>query len=379
MKYMGSKRWQLENGLGTQLRKVARPDDRFVDLFAGSGAVSWFAAETLGLPVTAVDLQQYAVTTTAAVVERDRPVRVERLVEAWLKPASAVIERDGEVAYSRQELARPLSATKVTRLRRAASRSPHVFTRSYGGFYFSIEQARAIDELRSTIPKRRPDATVCLAALIMAASRCSASPGHTAQPFRPTKQALPHIESIWKRCLLEEVRESLKRLAARHAVKRGAAQQGDANDVATKLRGGELVFVDPPYSAAQYSRFYHVLEAIAIGGYESVEGAGRSPSLEQRASSEFSRVTSARAALTELLGTLAEHSCRVVATFPQYTASNGLSGEEITTIARELFAVDVYSTSNRFSTLGGNGDGRAARQQVQELVITMFPKKVRSR
>ena len=73
VKYMGSKRWQLQNGLGTQLRRVAKPGDRFVDLFSGSGAVSWFAAESLGLAVSAVDLQEYAVLTTAAVIERTKP------------------------------------------------------------------------------------------------------------------------------------------------------------------------------------------------------------------------------------------------------------------------------------------------------------------
>ena len=63
----------------------------------------------------------------------------------------------------------------------------------------------------------------------------------------------------------------------------------------------------------------------------------------------FSRVTTARTALTELLMHLGEKECRVIATFPQYKASNGLSGEEIAQIARRWFNVDICSTSNRFS------------------------------
>lgn len=374
MKYMGSKRWQLNNGLGTQLHRVAKPNDRFVDLFSGSGAVSWFASEQLGLPVTAVDLQQYAVVATASVIERSRAVRADRLVETWIEPVRARLERDDDVCASRLLLKGDLSSANVERMRYDASRSVGVFTASYGGYYFSVEQARALDELRSSLPQRKPASTVCLAALIVAASRCSASPGHTAQPFRPTPQALPHIELIWHRDLFSEVQRALEQLAVRHALTRGRAILGDANDAVLALDGGELVFVDPPYSDAQYSRFYHVLEGVAIGGYSSVHGAGRAPEMALRTSSRFSRVTAARAALTELLARLAEKECRVIVTFPQYKASNGVSGEEIAETARRWFKVDICSTSNRFSTLGGNGTQRPARRQTQELILTMFPR-----
>ena len=374
MKYMGSKRWQLNNGLGTQLRRVARPADRFVDLFSGSGVVSWFASEQLGLPVTAVDLQQYAVVVTASVIERSRALRTDQLVDMWIAPARLRLEQDDYVRASRLLLKSDLSPANVAQMRHEASRSGGVFTASYGGYYFSVEQARTIDELRLTLPKRKPASTVCLAALIVAASRCSASPGHTAQPFRPTPQALPHIEATWHRSLLSEVQRVLKQLTVRHAVTRGTAVRGDANAAVRALAGGELVFVDPPYSAAQYSRFYHVLEAVANGGYSSVHGAGRAPEIVHRPSSRFSRVTTARTALTELLTHLAEKECRVIATFPQYKASNGLSGEEIAQIAHRWFNVDICSTSNRFSTLGGNGTQRAARRQTQELILTMFPR-----
>ena len=374
MKYMGSKRWQLNNGLGTQIRRVARPTDRFVDLFSGSGVVSWFASEQLGLPVTAVDLQQYAVVVTASVIERSRTVGTDRLIDTWIAPARVRLEQDDYVCASRLLLESELSPANVERMRNDASSSVGVFTASYGGYYFSLEQARTLDELRLSLPKRKPASTVCLAALIVAASRCSASPGHTAQPFRPTPQALPHIEAIWRRDLLSEVQRVLEQLAARHAVARGTAIHGDANAAVRALDGGELVFADPPYSAAQYSRFYHVLEAVATGGYRSVHGAGRAPEIVHRPSSRFSRVTTARTALTELLTHLAEKECRVIATFPQYKASNGLSGEEIAQIAGRWFNVDVCATSNRFSTLGGNGTQRAARHRTQELILTMFPR-----
>lgn len=374
MKYMGSKRWQLENGLGSQLRRVARHNDRFVDLFAGTGAVSAFASGIMGLQVEAFDLQHYAVAVTGSLIERDRPTSCAPVVRSWIGPARAQLEADPESVGSDRILTRPSSPATVAAMRRLAAKSDGVFTRSYGGHYFSVRQTRAIDLLRESLPTRRPRRTDCLAALIMAASRCSASPGHTAQPFQPSSQALPHIDSIWRRDLLSEVELRLRLIAAQFGRVAGRASVGDANEAARQLKGGELVFLDPPYSAAQYSRFYHVLEAVAIGGYESVHGAGRTPDISLRARSSYSTRTGSRDSLTDLLRTLSERECRAIATFPQYQASNGLAGEEIGDIAREWFDVDIKVGTSKFSTLGGNGLKRASRLRSREFILTMYPR-----
>ena len=62
MKYMGSKRVMLQDGLGEILRTEAESAARVVDLFCGSGVVSWFVATTLAKPVLACDLQRFATT-----------------------------------------------------------------------------------------------------------------------------------------------------------------------------------------------------------------------------------------------------------------------------------------------------------------------------
>ena len=58
MKYMGSKRSMLLDGLGDLLANNALKTTRFVDLFAGSGAVSIHVATKYEIPVIASDLQQ---------------------------------------------------------------------------------------------------------------------------------------------------------------------------------------------------------------------------------------------------------------------------------------------------------------------------------
>src|SRR5205807_482401 len=57
---------------------------------------------------------------------------------------------------------------------------------AYGGYYLSPHQAAMFDALRSSLPKDPDERRLGLGALIVAAARCVASPGHTAQPFRPT-------------------------------------------------------------------------------------------------------------------------------------------------------------------------------------------------
>jgi len=119
-------------------------------------------------------------------------------------------------------------------------------TRAYGGHYFSPAQALWIDAYCATLPVNYPDRTVALAAVIRASSRCVAAPGHTAQPFQPTRTARPFLEEAWSRELRVRVREELKWLAERHAMKVGAASVGDANEMAEGLLEGDLVFLDPP-------------------------------------------------------------------------------------------------------------------------------------
>jgi len=62
----------LTNGLGEAIESEARHAKRVVDLFTGSGALAWFAAERTEAPVYALDLQEFAVILARAVIGRKR-------------------------------------------------------------------------------------------------------------------------------------------------------------------------------------------------------------------------------------------------------------------------------------------------------------------
>jgi adenine-specific DNA-methyltransferase len=255
----------------------------------------------------------------------------------------------------------------------AAARKSLVWTK-YGGHYFSPTQSLSFDAMLRSLPTEHEYRDVCLAAVIIAASRCAASPGHTAQPFKATRTAGRYLREAWKRDPFAYTEKALKELCPLHAAEPGKADVADANAVAKSLDESDLVFVDPPYSGVHYSRFYHVLESIARGHCGAVEGVGRYPPRAERPNSAYSRRDSSSDAMDGLLKTLADRRCRVVLTFPKDECSNGLSGESLEKMAKRHFNVVRKTVKTRFSTLGGNTSNRAARHVSDELILILRSK-----
>jgi len=380
VKYMGSKRWMLKNGLGHLLVDRARHADRFVDLFSGTAAVSWYVAKHTNLPVLAVDLQMYSAVLARAVLGRTCELRSTALASEWIDRAAEMRLRAPLWREAAAFEAAVLKADDVQRARNLCMGTDAILAQAYGGYYFSPEQAVTADSLITSLPIREPMRSTCLATLIWAMTRCVASPGHTAQPFQPTDTALPFIRESWSRDLLQACNDVLPLIAGQAARRQGSAIVGDALHVASRDVGpGDLVFLDPPYSAAQYSRFYHVLETVARGSCGVVGGAGRYPPFDERPRSLFSLRSQANGAVGSLLATLGQSGCGVVMTFPQHRCSNGIAGEELVSAAREWFEVDVTVVNSRHSTLGGNNTFRAARQVSSELILSLQPRRRKAR
>ena len=376
MKYMGSKRWMLKNGLGDILKSEADTSARVVDLFCGGSSVSWFAATELKKPVIACDLQQYATTLAGAVIKRKRPVKASSLQDKWLCRAVRARETLGgwrqakemdQAAISTEEWRR---SAQVLCSSDVAAKSSLIW-KCYGGHYFSPTQALSFDAMLLALPEEDDLRELCLAATIVSASNCAAAPGHTAQPFKATPTAAKYLREAWARDPFHYAQMALEGLGPLYAKALGKAEVGDANNIAKNLKPDDLVFVDPPYSGVQYSRFYHVLETISRRDCGEITGVGRYPPLEERPNSRYSRKGSSTQAIEDLLFVLAENGCTVILTFPQAECSNGLSGDGVEEIARQFFNVGRKSVRSRFSTLGGNTVNREARKMSDELMLVL--------
>lgn len=372
MKYMGSKRAMLANGLGDLIRSEARSANRIVDLFAGSAAVSWYAAQNTNCAVISADLQHYSVTLALSVIGRTRALSADTIVSEWIDSSRKVVSKRRPVLESSWRSSDPISARSVQAARDWSAESEIALVSAYGGYYFSPYQAAAMQALMDRLPQLQKGRRVAHAALLMTAARCAAAPGHTAQPFGATLTALPYIETAWRKDPFAEAEGFVRSLAPVFARKRGAASVGDAADIAKRLEMGDLVFLDPPYSSVQYSRFYHVLEAISRQTVPTVSGTGRYPHIDERPKSSWSLKTQSEAAARTLFRSLARRGCRAILTFPDGDCSNGLTGTSITDLARESFnEITTRLVETRFSTLGGNGSARPARHNSRELILLL--------
>ena len=370
MKYMGSKRSMLRNGLGRVLLEEASKHERFFDLFAGSAAVCNFVATRLPVRVCAADLQSYSAVLAGSVLHRVKTVEPDKLWINWFRRAKRVY-----VSSPYEDSDFSMRKEVFSSREWCASHGDGDITKAYGGHYYSPKQASWLDAFKAALPKDEPFRTVALAALIDAASECAAAPGHTAQPFQPTDSAGHFLVQSWNKSIIQSTRVALRKVAGIHAIKKGSACVSDAIIMASEVKKGDLIFLDPPYSGVHYSRFYHVLETLAAGFTGQVEGVGRYPPPESRPKSLYSTKSQSIGALRGLLEALSSKHASAILTFPDHLCSNGLSGDLVRDVCKEFFTVSEVLVKSRFSTMGGGSkaslETRAARQNANELIILM--------
>lgn len=364
----------LGNGLGEAIGRSLGEAKRVLDLFTGSAAVAWHVAEKYDKQVLASDLQMYSTVLAAAVIERTETITDRSWIDNWMRRARARISAHrawSDIKALQATLGKISVEDAAASARAIGFTDKHPLSRAYGGYYFSPMQSLWLDALRASLPDSEGLRDVALAALIQAASRCAASPGHTAQPFKPNETAGRFLIEAWERDLPTIVRARIEDIAPRKTANKGKAYCMNASELAEEAREGDLVFLDPPYSGVHYSRFYHVLESVARGEVGNVTGTGRYPERSERPTSDFSMLTTSKRAFDELLAILARRKAKVIITFPAGKASNGLSGDDVKMLAADHFRIEEAKVSSRFSTLGGDLKHRAARQQADELILTL--------
>jgi len=346
MKYMGSKKSMLLNGLGRVLEHELKTATRFVDLFSGSGAVAIHVAVNYPLEVISNDLQEYSAILAGSVIERQSIINSDSIWNKWENDALDIARK-----YNYPEFDR-ITQKNVSIYRIWCSQQNELtITKAYGGHYLSPKQSVTLDSLLQAIPQGEPIGKAAKAALIHTASTCVASPGHTAQPFQPTRTLKPFIKLAWDQDVLTITKQNLKTICS-------------------------MCAMDPPYSGVHYSRFYHVFETIARGYCGEVAGAGRYPVPEMRPKSKYSLSGQSDIALDSLLSAISLKGATVILTFPKHKCSNGLSGRKVKNIAKKYFKIDESSVKSSFSTLGGAGiknNGRKARKRANELILILKP------
>lgn len=365
--YLGSKQ-RMANHISDVLDGVCQGGLPVADLFCGSGSASLAISKSHA--VVSVDVQEYARVICSAllrgpmltvdIMQRfkelyDNNSHVLREVYAPILDfeSAAVQSFDcGDITSLASIvecgcMLQPYRNKVPTQLRSAMSKCDaarckkgndgyDVALRHFGGTYFSYEQALCISAARAAVdglPNRYRDSALAL--VLSAASHCASTVGgQFAQPLKAIdssgnikcatlrRAAIVRGADVWQQ--IEAAFDTLGAIS-RYSTD-NVVVKGECN---TFLKGRHAdsfsaIYADPPYSRYHYSRYYHVLETIALGDNPqiSINPATKLPARGVyrlgRYQSPYSTKGGAAKAFDELLGLASAKAPVLVLSYSPY-------------------------------------------------------------
>jgi adenine-specific DNA methylase len=330
VQFLGAKSRSLPVLLGALEDEI--PGDAVADIFSGSSLVAQGLARS-GHLVSACDALEHCAHFARALlgVGRDEGEAVPQLelrLPDWADgPWGSWLARERE-ALAREDaealLEISLTLPQVWRADGASCELTDLFAglapgsgpaaglvaSHYAGTYFGLEQALEIDLIRGEIAAARNSGAIdrwqeslLITALLSAASECAFSAGkHYAQPHRIRRDK--DLAFLRGRVLSDRGKGLLRLFEERVSSLHAAALPDEGHRAEARtleqlvrepqtLGAVEAIYADPPYTAQQYSRFYHVPEVISsyrVPNLQRIDGAvtrGLYPEPTERHHSRF--------------------------------------------------------------------------------------------
>jgi adenine-specific DNA methylase len=352
IQYLGNKLRAI-NPILAASAKLA-PTGRVIDMFSGSSVVSQ-AYAAAGYSVTAVDTQKYAATIAATmlgvrrnsdecvpvseVLARSVEIQGDRLFREWHPSFSAeslFLKGRDSIGLRRLYDQLPLD-WDVGQRHDNAFAGPPLVTSIYAGRYFGVGQALEIDAIRraiewcyetEVISSWQRDASMTSLFSAMSAAVHSAGK-HFAQPLGAGGASSKFLDG---RLLVDravsisgafgEAGRSIDVGAAfdrNHTALCGAAETLDLG-----LLRPQLIYLDPPYTAQQYSRFYHLLETVDNYTYPQLRTGGTVTNGLYPAE-RYKSAFSSRRAISALRTILSQSATEGIPALLSYSASSARS------------------------------------------------------
>ena len=311
VRYLGSKARLVEEiraAIGEPI-----PNQRFVDLFCGTGIVSHVMGNN-GWPVITNDFLQAASIVTTASLLTSQEVPFKKL-GGYEKTILLLNGLKGKKGFFYREYS-------PSKNNRECLSSP----------YFSEENAKKIDAIRGKIKLwylekkiSSLEKKLLLADLIGAANQVANIAGTYGCFLKQlSKQAL-------KPLFLENREFNEKPLDWESHNKDAFEIKANANDV---------VYLDPPYTKRQYAAYYHIPETIACEDEPTVEGVtGLRPWMTK--SSPFCYKAHASAAMQKLISGIDSNRILI-----SYSSDGHISYKKLISIAKEFGTVSVKKINN---------------------------------
>ena len=305
LNYLGSK-LRLLDFIEENVRKVTPDDAGVCDLFAGSGCVSYKLSRLF--PVVACDIQHYSKvicdallqpsTLTEEAVKAFMPeikdcnsllcdaftplieLEEESIRNENLELLTDIVEHGSLEVYNLEKTESKIASVQnqvYEKLRKTGLMGKEsLISRYYGGVYFSYSQAVQIDVIKDAIRHypNTADKNVFLAALLSTTSDIACTVGkHFAQPIK-ARDTKGKIKKLVYNKAIKDKTVDVTALFEDWLDKYVSLPKGKCNN--TILQGDYMeclkmlpdnvrtVYADPPYTRDHYSRFYHVLETMAL-------------------------------------------------------------------------------------------------------------------
>ena len=305
--YLGSKLRVLDQ-INDIISNIACEGDHVVDLFSGSGTVSNYLSNYYS--VTANDIQNYSrIINEALLCNNDISETLgenflnrisnsdfknqikciqnlidfekEAAIESYIgnnEKTCEIIELGSIIsgeAESKSGIYTSISQakSKIAAFNARSEYNDFIVTKYFGGVYFSYQQAFDIDTILHEISKLDCHRDFFKAVLLSTVSEVVSSVGkHFAQPIRPRhkdgrikKGLAKSLDKNRKLCVYSIYKDFLKSYIENSKNKySNNVFRKDFSEVIMDLTDPKVIYADPPYTRDHYSRFYHVLETIAL-------------------------------------------------------------------------------------------------------------------
>lgn len=399
--YMGAKHWLAEQVAAT----IAElPEGPCLDMFSGMCSVAESVAVS-GRNVWCNDVQAYARLVAQVLTQDQQPPSgqeiAKRLVRHFKNNTRLLEQRFGQAIRDEESA---LSGGLWERLRHLQREWPHVGNSrelqreaarlrlkpdtkpfrlallTYAHGFFGVKQAIELDSLRFAIHAAEENGELtaseskwCRVALLQASSHLSSSTGHFAQFLKvKDKSTFKRVaryrsRSPWSQFILEFDRMAPLGSERWRSGNRVFSQNALTLPKYLMARGERpaVVYADPPYSKAQYSRYYHVLESLARYDYPVATGEGRYR--QGRFHTSFSLASTVRVSFESLIRKVARMGSSLVVSYPTNGLLYEIGGDLASLLRTEYGSVEVRTIAHRHSTLGASSGSE--KNAVEEMIF----------
>ncbi len=320
IRYMGNKN-KLLDFIIPEIIKNSSKDNVICELMAGTNCVSYALKDKRKLYTN--DIQYYSYIISNALIKNNSKV---------ISSESAV--KDLGENYKKNH----------------KSHKYNFFEKNYSDTYFSANQCVEIDSIRYAINyiNDMDIKSLYLVALMNAMCVCESTSGHFAQYLPSNHPRLKKIKnkSIWDE-FLKKCNDFKKIVFSKFDNKCFNLNYEELIEL-PEFDDVNLVYIDPPYTGEQYSRFYHVLETICK--YDNPELEFKGLYRTDRFTSPFSLKTKAFDEFDKLFSILASKGKKIVLSY----STKGLIKEyEMEYLLKKHFKnCETKRTSYNHSTQG---------------------------